>query len=148
MNGTWKCHPECGNPVTKEHTSLVLTDKWILAKINLRIPTIQLRNHMKAKKKEDHTKVWMLQSYSIGKENKLWEAEWERDMGGREAGERERGKWCRGVRGECHKFESRCVAVGEEELVVATRKSQIPRTQKGPSTQHGEHYLKYPIKER
>jgi hypothetical protein len=52
------------------------------------------------------------------------------------------------VRGECHKFESRFVAVGEEELVVATRKSMIPWTQKVPSTQHGEHYLKYPIKER
>jgi hypothetical protein len=31
MDGTIKCHPECGNPDTKEHTWYVLTDKWILA---------------------------------------------------------------------------------------------------------------------
>jgi hypothetical protein len=44
----------------------ILTDKWILDKKKLRIPTIQLSDHMKPKKKEDHTKVWMLQYYSVG----------------------------------------------------------------------------------
>ena len=39
------------------------------------------------------------------------------------------------MRGECHKFESRFVAVGEEELVVATRKSQIPGNVEVPRTQ-------------
>ena len=37
--------------------------------------------------------------------------------------------------GDGHKFESRCVAVGEEELVVATRKSQIPGNVEVPRTQ-------------
>ena len=31
MDGTRKCHPERGNPITKEHTWLALTDKWMLA---------------------------------------------------------------------------------------------------------------------
>ena len=37
--------------VTKEHKWYVLTDMWILAKKNLGIPTIQLTDHMKPKKK-------------------------------------------------------------------------------------------------
>jgi len=36
-----KYHTEWGNPVTKEHSWYVLTDKWILAQ-KLRIPKIQL----------------------------------------------------------------------------------------------------------
>jgi len=40
------------------------SDKWILGKKKLAIPTIQLLIHMKLKKK-DHTKVWMLQYYSV-----------------------------------------------------------------------------------
>ena len=47
------CHGR-GNSVTKEHTCYVLTDKWILGK-KLRIPTIQLTDHMKLKKKEDQS---------------------------------------------------------------------------------------------
>ena len=31
MDGTRDYHPEWGNPVTKEHTWHVVTDKWILA---------------------------------------------------------------------------------------------------------------------
>jgi hypothetical protein len=31
MDGTRKCHPEWGNPITKEHRWYTLTDKWILA---------------------------------------------------------------------------------------------------------------------
>ena len=34
-------------------------------------------------------------------------------------------------------FESRCVAVGEGELRVATRKSQMPGTQEVPRIQQG-----------
>jgi hypothetical protein len=34
--------------------SYALTDKWILAQ-KLRIPKIQFTNHMKLKKKEDHS---------------------------------------------------------------------------------------------
>jgi hypothetical protein len=45
-------NPEWGNPITKEHTWYVLTDKWILAQ-KLRIPKIQFAKHMKLKKEED-----------------------------------------------------------------------------------------------
>ena len=38
----------------KEHTQYVLTDKWILAQ-KLRIPMIQLTDHMKFKKKENQS---------------------------------------------------------------------------------------------
>jgi hypothetical protein len=41
---------------------------------------------MKTKKKEDHTKVWMLQFYSAGVRDNLWEVEKERDLGGRKDG--------------------------------------------------------------
>jgi hypothetical protein len=54
MYGTMKYHSEWGNPVIKEHTWYVLTDKWILAQ-KLRIPTIQLTDHMKLKKNEDQS---------------------------------------------------------------------------------------------
>jgi hypothetical protein len=37
MYGIRKYHPECGNPVTKEHTWYTLTDEWILAQ-KIRIP--------------------------------------------------------------------------------------------------------------
>jgi hypothetical protein len=40
--------------VTKEHTCYALTEKWKLAQ-KLEIPTIQFTNHMKLKKKKDHT---------------------------------------------------------------------------------------------
>jgi hypothetical protein len=49
---SWKYHAEWGNPDTKGHTLYVLTDKWILAP-KLRIPTMQLTDHVKLKKKED-----------------------------------------------------------------------------------------------
>jgi len=54
MDGTRKYHPDWGNPVTKEHTWYVLTDKWILVQ-KLRIPKIQCTDHMKLKKKEDQS---------------------------------------------------------------------------------------------
>ena len=54
MDETRKYHSERGNPVTKEHTWYVLTDKWVLAP-KLRIPKIQFTNYMKFKKKGDHS---------------------------------------------------------------------------------------------
>jgi hypothetical protein len=47
-------HPEWGNPITKELSQYVLTDKWILAQ-KLRIPKIKFRDQMKLKKKEDQS---------------------------------------------------------------------------------------------
>jgi hypothetical protein len=66
MDGTSNYNPGWGNLVTKEHTWYVLTDKCILAKKMLGKPMIQLTDHMKTKKKENHKKVWILQSYSEG----------------------------------------------------------------------------------
>ena len=52
MGGTRKFHPECGNPITKDHMCYALTDKWILAQ-KLEIPRIQFTDLLKLKKKED-----------------------------------------------------------------------------------------------
>ena len=52
MDGTRNYHPECGNPVTMEHTWYALSDMWILAQ-KLVIPKIQFTDLMKLKKKED-----------------------------------------------------------------------------------------------
>jgi hypothetical protein len=54
MDRTRKYHPECGNPITKEHTWYALTDKWILVQ-KLRILKIQFTDHMKLKKNEDQS---------------------------------------------------------------------------------------------
>jgi hypothetical protein len=40
--------------ITKEHTWYALTDKWVLAQM-FRIPNIQFTDHIKLKKKEDHS---------------------------------------------------------------------------------------------
>ena len=40
-----------GNPITKEHASYVLTDKWILAQKH-RTPKIQYAKHMKLKNED------------------------------------------------------------------------------------------------
>ena len=47
----------------KGHTWYALTDKWTLAQ-KLRIPIIQLTDHLKLNKKD--TKVWLLQSHLGG----------------------------------------------------------------------------------
>ena len=52
MDGTRKYHPECGNPITKEHTWYALTDKWILDP-KLVITKIQFTDHMNLKTKKD-----------------------------------------------------------------------------------------------
>jgi hypothetical protein len=49
-----KYPPERGNPVTKEHMWYAFTDKWILAQ-KLRIPKIQLTDHVQIKKKTDQS---------------------------------------------------------------------------------------------
>ena len=67
MDGARKCHPECTNPVIKEHTWNVVTDKWILAP-KLRILEIQFTDHMKLKKKEDQSVGALV---LLRKENKI-----------------------------------------------------------------------------
>jgi hypothetical protein len=52
MDRTRKYHPECGIPITKEHTWYAFTDKWILTQ-KLGIPKIQFTDHLKLNKKED-----------------------------------------------------------------------------------------------
>ena len=54
MDRTRKYHPECGNPIVKEHTWYALTDKWILAQ-KLQITRIQFTDHMKLKKEKDQS---------------------------------------------------------------------------------------------
>ena len=44
-----KYHFEWGNPITKEHTWYILTDKWVLGK-KFEMPMIQLTDHAKLKK--------------------------------------------------------------------------------------------------
>ena len=53
MDGPGGHHPERGNPITKELTQYVLTDKWILAQ-NLVYPRykIQFAKRLKLKKNE------------------------------------------------------------------------------------------------
>jgi hypothetical protein len=53
MDGTWK-YPEWGNPVTKEHTWYVHTDKWLLAP-KFVIPKTKFTDNMKLKSKEDQS---------------------------------------------------------------------------------------------
>ena len=52
MDGTRKCHPEQGNPVTKERTWYALTNKQMLVQKH-KINKLQFTHHMKLKKKED-----------------------------------------------------------------------------------------------
>ena len=76
----------------------------------------------------------------------------ERDLGGRKEGREKRGwfthrsRWGRSTK--CQKFHRRCLAVGEAELGVATRKSQILEVQEVSRTQQGGHWAKYATKGR
>jgi hypothetical protein len=54
MDRSGRYHPECGNPITKDHTLYALTDKWILAQ-KLKISKIKFAKHMKINKKEDQS---------------------------------------------------------------------------------------------
>ena len=66
-----------------------------------------------------------------------------RDMGGRKEGKEKGGglkyrrRWGKSTEGQ--EFERSCVAVGDGELGIATRKSQMPRKQEAPRTQQGWH---------
>jgi hypothetical protein len=57
MDETRKYHPEWGNPITKEHTRYVFTDKWILAP-KLGIAKIQFTDHRSSRRRK--TKVFLL----------------------------------------------------------------------------------------
>jgi hypothetical protein len=54
MDGPGGYHPEWDNPITKELTWYVLTDKWISELQKLRIPKIQFAKHMKLKKNDKY----------------------------------------------------------------------------------------------
>ena len=54
MDGNGEYHPECGNPVTKDHSWYALTDKWILA-LKLGIPKIQFTYQMMPKEEEEQS---------------------------------------------------------------------------------------------
>jgi hypothetical protein len=51
MDGSGEYHPEWGNPITKELTWYVLTDKWILAQ-KLRIPKIQFAKQQETQEEQ------------------------------------------------------------------------------------------------
>ena len=51
MHGSGGYHLEWGNPITKERTWYVLTDKWILAQ-TFRRPKIKFAKHTKLKKED------------------------------------------------------------------------------------------------
>jgi len=61
LDGTGKCHPEWGNPVTEKHTWYALTDKWILAQ-KLRMSKIQFTEHMKLTKEDQNVNASVLLS--------------------------------------------------------------------------------------
>jgi hypothetical protein len=84
----------------------------------------------------------MLQSYLEGGTKCSREVEGERGLGGGEEGEGKKrrrsryGKrWRRCTEGQ--EIEQRCVSMGDEELGVATRKSQMPGKQEPPRTPWG-----------
>jgi hypothetical protein len=96
---------------------------------------MQLTDHMMLKGKEDQI---VDPSVLPQRGNKIIkEVEGLRDMGGREEGEGKKRKrirygrrWRRCTEGQ--EIEQRCVAMGEGELGVATRKSQMPGKQEPP----------------
>ena len=84
----------------------------------------------------------MFQSYLEGETKSSREVEGRRDLGEREEGEeKKRGRirygrrWRRCTEGQ--EIEQRCVAMGDGELGVATRKSQMPGKQEPPRTPWG-----------
>ena len=82
----------------------------------------------------------MCQFYLEGGTKYSREAEISRDLGGSEEGGEEGGirygrRWRRCTEGQ--EIEQRCVAMGDGELGVATRKSQMPGKQEPPRTPWG-----------
>ena len=85
MDGVGKYHPKWDTPITKEHTWNILTDMWILAQ-KLGIPKIQFINHMKLKKKEDHSldtsihfRRWEQNTHGRSYRDKVWSRDWRYD---------------------------------------------------------------------
>ena len=86
--------------------------------------------------------MWMLLSYVEGGTKLSWKTEGGRDLtleeekrGREKRGDRTRCRRRQGSCTECEEIEQRCVAMGDGELWVATRKSQMPRKQETPRTQ-------------
>ena len=78
---------------------------------------------------------WTRIIFGKQRERGMWEEE---RKGRKKGGQFRHGKrWGRSTEGQ--EFERRYVAVGEGELGVAIRKSQMPGTQEVPSTQQGGH---------
>jgi hypothetical protein len=110
--------------------------KWILGK-ECGIPTIQLTDHIKLKRKEDQrtdSSVLLRRGKNIIKESRGWEG-----LGGIKEGESEKrgriryGKrWRRYTEGQ--EIEQRCVAMGVGDLGVTTRKFQMPVKQEPTRT--------------
>ena len=115
----------------------VLTAKWILGK-ECGIPTIQITDHMKLKRKEDQrvdASVLLIRGNKIIKGSRGWEG-----LGRKRSGERvaESGMGGHGddvQRGQ--ETEQRCVSMGDGELGVATKKSQMSGRQEPPRTPLG-----------
>jgi hypothetical protein len=123
-----KYQPEWGNPDTKEHTWYLLTQK-------LRISKIEFTDHMQLKKKEDQNVVTSI-LHKMG--NKIITEGKGREGTGRERGGRVKRGAGSGMgrdKREVQRVGKLNVAVGEEELGVVTRKSQMPGKQEAPRTQ-------------
>ena len=86
--------------------------------------------------------MWMLRSFLEGRTKYSQEVEGRRDLGGRKEGKGRKGDMIRyGRRGgrctEVQEIEQRYIAMGDGELVIATRKCQMPKNQVAPRTQQG-----------
>ena len=81
MDGTRKCHPYWGNPITKEHKWYALTDKWKLAQ-KLKINKLQFKDLRNLKKKENWSGdalVPLKKEQNTHRSNdgdKLWSRDW------------------------------------------------------------------------
>ena len=98
-------------------------------------------NHMKLKRKEDQrvdASVLLRMGNNTIKGSRGWEELGRKREGGGGRGRIRYGKrWRRCTEGQ--EIEQRCVAMGDGELGVATRKSQMPGKQEPPRTPRGWH---------
>jgi hypothetical protein len=118
------------HPKTKQKNTHgnVLTDKWILCKEH-GIPMIQFMEHLKLKRKEDQrvdASALLRRGTKIIKGSRGWEGLVSmRRGGGEKEGKNQYGKrWRRCTEGQ--EFEQSCVSMGDGELGLATKKSQMP----------------------
>jgi hypothetical protein len=97
---------------------------------------IQLRDNMKLKRNEDqrmHVSVLLRSGNRVIKGSREWDGLGRNRRGGGEEGRIRYGRrWKRCI--EIQEIEQRCVAMGDRELWVATRKSQMPGNQEPPRT--------------